>query len=218
MRSRTVPFAVARMPGRIFEPPCREAGWWTIGPCPHVARDAARILPAGPAAAAARKAPRFTARLVGMSPFLLATGHVVSCTQMGRRHLYEHSATCACPCPPCIDMHRKVLERFGLLEQGVLPSRLFVFAMGELRVSDSPPGEPDRSWFPNAYWELEQTLGRRDRIPQASFGWLVPSERPGTLVVVRAPSDPSEGRAGEALATWAREHGVELEDLADRWL
>jgi hypothetical protein len=114
-------------------------------------------------------------------------------------------------------MQRAVLEHMGLLPGGERPRMLFLFAYDELRVSDEflPDDEPD-SWFFGHYCELGAAADTLERAPHAAFGWLVPvSGDEDALVVVKAASDPSEGRARTALERWAADRRYELRDLLD---
>jgi len=152
-----------------------------------------------------------------MSPFVLATGELVSCLAYGREHPLEHAGSCACPCPPCVEMQRTVLEQVGTLPSDVRPRHLFLYAYEGLRVSpELRAGDDADYWFMDVYRELEATADAREAVPAAAFGWLLPAAgSDDALRAVKAPSDPSGGRADEALSAWASERGVTLVDLWD---
>ena len=141
-----------------------------------------------------------------MSPFSLVVPKRVSCWVEGRDNLEAHAHGCACPCPPCQAMQFDFAKSVGELDADPEIAFTFIYALGSLRVAatESGSGKP----MMKLYSELCREKDVREPEPRVTMGWLVVEG--DALRVVRAPSDPWQGKATKALEAWADGEGRSL--------
>lgn len=120
-------------------------------------------------------------------------------------HPFEHARSCTCPCPTCIDLHRKVLAHVGLLKRDARPSHIFVYGHDSLAIAESEGDDRGRHF--NLYDDICTAHGIEKAPPYATIGWLLPTREEARLLAVRAASDPHGVAVDHALTRWGRAHG-----------
>lgn len=141
-----------------------------------------------------------------MSPFSLEAPKRVSCWAEGRDNLEAHAHGCACPCPPCQAMQFDFAKSIGELDADSEIAFTFIYALGSLRVAATSSGSG--SSMMKMYFGLCREKDVREPEPRATMGWLIAEG--DALRVVRAPSDPWQSAATEALEAWAKTEGQTL--------